>query len=87
MPNHKSAVKRARQNIKRRSRNLAIRSMVRTAVKKVRASVEAGDKEAALNALKSAAASLDCSVSKGVHHFNNASRRVSRLARRVNRMS
>ncbi len=87
MPNHKSAYKRARQNIKRRSRNMAIRSTVRTTVKKVRAAIGAGNKEAALNALKSAVASLDCSVSKGVHHFNNASRRVSRLARQVNRMS
>ena len=86
MPNHQSAVKRTRQNKKRRARNAGIRAEARTAVKKVRAAVTAGNKDEAKKLLLEATVLLDCSVTKGVHHANNASRRVSRLAQAVNKM-
>jgi small subunit ribosomal protein S20 len=86
MPNHKSAIKRTRQNIKRRARNGAIRAEARTAVKKVRAAVGAGDKEAARKLLAEATVLLDGAAGKGVHHANNTGRRVSRLTLAVNKM-
>ncbi len=87
MANHKSAIKRMRQNKKRRIRNGALRSEARSAVKKVRLALESGKKEEAQAALKSAVSILDKTASKGVHHKKNASRRVSRLARQVAAMS
>ncbi len=87
MANHKSAIKRMRQNKKRRIRNSAIRTEARSAVKKVRLALESGSKEEAQNALKSAISILDKTASKGVHHKKNASRRVSRLARQVAAMA
>ncbi len=87
MPNHKSAIKRSRQNIKRNERNSSVRSAVRTTVKKVRAAITTGNKDKASVALKSAVSALDGSVTKGVHHTKNASRRVSRLTRQVDGMS
>jgi len=87
VPNHKSAIKRVRQNKKRNARNTVIRSVARTEVKNVLAAIASGNKEEAEKALKSATSVFDSSVTKGVHHRNNASRRVSRLARRVNKMS
>ncbi len=87
MPNHKSAIKRTRQNIKRNQRNTSVRSAVRTTIKKVRAAVTAGEKDKASAALKSAVSALDGSVTKGVHHAKNAARRVSRLTRQVDGMS
>lgn len=87
MPNHKSAIKRVRQNERRNLRNSAARSTARTAVKRVRAAVEKGDKETAAKAFKAAVKVLDSSSSKGLYHKNNVARRVSRLARLVNGMS
>lgn len=87
MPNHKSAIKRTRQNIKRNVRNTSVRSAVRTTVKKVRVAITAGEKDKASIALKSAVSALDGSVTKGVHHAKNAARRVSRLTRQVDGMS
>ncbi len=86
MTKHPSAAKRHRQSVKREARNQAIRSHVRTAVKKARSALEAGSAEAARAALPSAARSLDKAVSKGVLHRNNASRRISRLAKKVARL-
>lgn len=76
-----------RQNIKRNVRNSSIRSEVRTTIKKVRAAITTGEKEKATVALKSAVSALDGSVTKGVHHAKNASRRVSRLTQQVDGMS
>jgi len=87
MPSHKSAIKRARQNIKRNERNTPVRSAVRTAIKKVHSAITAGEKDKAGVALKSAISALDGSVTKGVHHAKNAARRVSRLTRQVDGMS
>ena len=86
MPNHKSAIKRTRQNKKRHARNSAVRSHARTAVRKVRAAILSGNKEEAATSLKEATSILDKSSSKGVHHENNTARRVSRLALQVNKM-
>jgi len=86
VPNHKSAIKRTRQNKKRRTRNAAIRTEARTAVKKVRSAVSAGNKDEAKKLLLQATILLDGSVTKGIHHANNAARRVSRLTQAVNKM-
>jgi small subunit ribosomal protein S20 len=83
MANHPSAIKRHRQSERRAQRNQAERSRVRSAVKKVRAVASGGDSDAARNELAAAAKVLQKAASKGVIHRNNASRRISRLARLV----
>ena len=87
MANIKSAKKRILVNRTKAERNKAIRSGVKTAVKKVYASVEAKDKEAAAVALLNATSVIDKSASKGVYHKNYASRKVSRLSKAVNQMA
>ena len=85
MPNTSSAKKAARQNIKRRSANLARRTAVKTAVKKVLTALETNkDIEAAKTLLKNAEAELARAKSKGLVHANTAARKVSRLAKRIN---
>jgi small subunit ribosomal protein S20 len=86
MANHPSAEKRHRQSLRRAARNQAVRSHVRTAVKKARQAVGGGDKQAASEAVKSAARTLDKAVTKGVLHRNNAARRISRLAKAANKL-
>lgn len=83
MANSKSAEKRMRQNEKRRVRNRLIITASRTAVKKVRRALEAGDIEAAKAALPAAIRGLQNAASKGVVHANNASRRIGRLVKAV----
>ena len=84
MANIKSAKKRILVNRTKYERNKAIRSAVKTAIKKVEAAVVAKDKNAATAALLNAASVIDKATSKGVYHKNNASRKVSRLAKLVN---
>ena len=84
MANIKSAKKRIVVAQVRTERNKAIKSGVKTAIKKVNAAVEAGDKAAALVA---ATSEINSAASKGVYHKNNASRKVSRLAAAVNKMA
>ncbi len=84
MANHKSAAKRARQNEKRNRRNRSIRSQVRTSVRAFRAACESGD-ESAVERLRAAERELRRAVSKGVLHRHQVDRRVSRLARQLNR--
>lgn len=84
MANIKSAKKRILVNQTKAARNKAIRSKVKTAVKKVEAAVASGDKTAAQAALTAATTEIDKAASKGVYHKNNASRKVSRLAKAVN---
>ena len=81
MGNTSSALKRMRQNDKRRARNRTIRSKVRTVVKTARTALgEGGDaKPAVLAAIRA----LDKAVSKGVIHRNTAARKKSALARRL----
>jgi small subunit ribosomal protein S20 len=85
--NIKSAEKRARQTIKRRARNVAARSKLRTAIKSVVNAVNAGDKEEASSKLKEAGPIIDAAVNKGVIHRNKASRHKSHLNSRVKEMS
>ena len=87
MANIKSAKKRILVNRTKAERNKAIKSGVKTAIKKVNAAIEAGDKAAASAALLNATSTIDKATSKGVYHKNTASRKVSRLAAAVNKMA
>jgi len=84
LANIKSAKKRILVTKTRNERNKAIKSAVKTAIKKVDAAVAAKDKEAASAALLAATAAIDKAATKGVYHKNTASRKVSRLAKAVN---
>lgn len=84
MANIKSAKKRVLVSKRNYDRNKAIKSSVKTAIKKVEAAVVAADKEAAAAALLEATATIDKAAKRGVYHKNNASRKVSRLAKAVN---
>ncbi len=87
MANIKSAKKRILVNRTKAERNKAIKSGVKTSVKKVNAAIAANDKDAAKAALLAATATIDKAASKGVFHKNTASRKVSRLAQAVNKMA
>ena len=87
MANIKSAKKRILVNKTKADRNKAIKSAVKTAIKKVYVAIEAKDQEAAKAALLNATAVIDKAAAKGVYHKNNASRKVSRLAKAVNEMA
>ena len=87
MANIKSAKKRILVNNKKAARNKSIRSAVKTAIKKVETAVAAGEKEAAAAALVNATSVIDKAESKGVYHKNNASRKVSRLQKMVNKIA
>ena len=84
MANMKQQIKRYKNDIKKRLINNSYKSALKTAIKNVRAEVEAGNKEAAVAAYNVAASKLDASVSKGIHHKNYASRQKSKLAKLVN---
>jgi len=81
---HISALKRARQNEKRRVRNLHVETTVKSAVKKVRSAVEAKDVDGAQKALAKAIPMIQRANSKGIYHKNTSSRRISHLTRAVN---
>ena len=83
MANTKSAKKMVRKIARRTEVNKSRKSRVRTFVRKVGDAVAAGDKNAAITALKAAEPEIMRSVQKGVLHKNTASRKVSRLAARV----
>ncbi len=85
MASHKSAEKRARQALKRRARNRAVRSGVRTTVKEVQTAIGGGDASSARSQLGAAERSLRKAASKGVMKKKTASRAISRLSRAVNR--
>jgi small subunit ribosomal protein S20 len=80
---HKSAIKRIKQNEKRRLRNKHVRSTLRTFIKRVREAVASKDSGAAKEALSAAIPVIDKAASKGVIHKANASRNVSRLTKLV----
>lgn len=82
MANTKSALKRMRQNEKRRIRNRAVRSRVRTVVKTARAVLTSGGGDAS-TAVVEAIRALDRAVTRGVVHRNTAARKKSALARRL----
>jgi len=83
MANCKSALKRLRQNIKRRARNRYWKSTMRTAIKKVRKSVSERNLDAAKGNLQAAVKMIGHVASKGVIHKNTASRYISRLMKLV----
>lgn len=83
MPQHRSAVKRVRQNEKHRQRNQAKRSKMKTLIKNV---LESNDKEQATEKFKEASAFLDRLASTGLIHKNFAARKKSKLAQHVNNL-
>jgi small subunit ribosomal protein S20 len=81
--NSPQARKRARQNDKRRAHNASLRSLVRTKIKQVLASVNAGDASASQDAFQQAVPVIDKMVSKGIIAKNKAARHKSRLNAKV----
>lgn len=79
MANSAGSKKRARQAVVRRSRNVSLRSMVRTSIKKVQAGIDAKNYDEAQAALTSAMPYIDKMVTKGILHKNKAARTKSRL--------
>ncbi len=86
MANIKSAKKRILVINKKTERNKAIKSKVKTYIKKVYAAIEAGDKAAAQAALVDATSEISKATSKGIYHKNTSSRKISRLTKAVNQM-
>ena len=84
MANMKQQIKRYKNDNKKRAKNASYKSALKTAIKNVRAEVEAGNKEAAEKALVIASSKLDSYVNKGIHHKNYAIRQISKLAKLVN---
>ncbi|HUK02061.1 MAG TPA: 30S ribosomal protein S20 [Steroidobacteraceae bacterium] len=87
MANTKSAEKAARQAEKHRARNVALRSRMRAAVRKVTAAVATGNKDAATASYKEAVPLIDTLVNKQIVHRNKAARHKSRLSARIRAMS
>jgi small subunit ribosomal protein S20 len=81
--NIKSQIKRNKQNEKAHQRNKAVKSSLKTAVRKFREAADAGDAEAATEAMRAACANLDKAASKGVIHKNQAANRKSAIAKRA----
>ena len=86
MANHKSAIKRDRQSKVRRMRNRINKSKMKTAIRRIEEALVAGSEEQAQDALKIAVPIIQKTVSKGTVHQKTASRKISRLTKRVNRM-
>lgn len=84
MANHKSAIKRNRQSLIRRSRNRANKTRVKNAIKAVDAAIAENSVEKVQTALKEAIPVIQRAAVKGAIHSRNASRKVSRLTKRVN---
>ncbi|WP_319759899.1 30S ribosomal protein S20 [Maridesulfovibrio sp.] len=87
MANHKSALKRHRQSVKRNMRNTTVRTRIKNVVKEVRAAVEANDTNLASTALRKATSVLDKAATKKVIHARTAARKISRLNAAVNKMA
>ncbi|MFC6153705.1 30S ribosomal protein S20 [Nocardioides yefusunii] len=83
MANIKSQIKRNKQAIKAQERNKAVKSGLKTAVRKFRVAAEAGDKDAALAAAREAGKKLDKAASKGVIHKNQAANRKSAIFKKA----
>jgi small subunit ribosomal protein S20 len=81
--NIKSQIKRIKTNEKRTERNKAVKSELRTGVRKFREAAASGDKDAAAEALKAASRKLDKAVSKGVIHANQAANKKSAMAKKA----
>ena len=87
MANIKSAKKRILVNETKAARNKAIRSKVKTSIKKVEAAIASGDKAAAQVCLIATIKEIDKATTKGVYHKNTSSRKVSRITKSVNAMA
>ncbi|PIR01680.1 MAG: 30S ribosomal protein S20 [Nitrospinae bacterium CG11_big_fil_rev_8_21_14_0_20_45_15] len=86
MANHKSAIKRNRQNEKKYERNKAYRTIVKNAIKNVTTEIEAANKDGATLAMKQAEKAISRVASKGVLHKVAASRKISGLAKKVHQL-
>jgi len=86
LANHKSALKRARQSIVRRQRNMTYKTKAKHAVKDVRAFLADNDADKARESLNQAMSILQRTVARGVLHKNTAARKIARLARQVNQL-
>ena len=86
MANHKSTLKRMRQNVVRRAHNRHYRSTMRTQIKSLQAAIAAGNADGAREELKKTTSIIHTLASKGIIHANQAARRVSRLTQAVNKM-
>jgi small subunit ribosomal protein S20 len=86
MANHHSALKRARQTVKRTATNRANTSRLRGALRDLRETIEKGDKKTAEQTYRATVSVLDKAIQKGTLHENTASRYKSRLGARVNAM-
>ena len=86
MATHKSALKRARQNKDRRLRNMSYKTRVKTAVKEVRTAIDGNSPEKAQETFSEAVSMIQKTASRGVIHRKHASRKISRLARRLNKL-
>jgi len=84
---HPSAQKRHRQSVKRQARNQAIRSKVRTHVRRLRESIASGNTSEAFERLATATRAIDKAATKGVLHQNTAARKISRLTLAVRKLS
>ncbi|HSQ83449.1 MAG TPA: 30S ribosomal protein S20 [Desulfobacterales bacterium] len=87
MANHKSAIKRARQNEIRRLRNKSVKTKTKNVIKDFRLSVSETSKEETLKKLDMAKSNIDRAAQKGVIHKKTASRKISRLSKLVNSIS
>ena len=87
MANHKSAIKRARQNIDRRTRNKSAKTRVKNVVTDVRLAVKDKSKETAIETLTNAKSIIDKTARKGIIHKKTAARKISRLSKMVNNLT
>ena len=87
MANHKSALKRNRQNVKRNERNKVGRTHIKNAIKDTLAEVSAENRDGAQSALKMASRAISKAASKGAVHKRAASRKIAGLARKAHQVS
>ena len=87
MADHPSVVKRHQQSLKRRTRNVEVKSKLRTLVKRARQAIETNNKETASAQIRAVDKELGKAVSKGIIKRNTASRWLSRLSRSATRIS
>ena len=84
MANHKSAIKRTKQSEKRRLLNASVRSSVKTEIKSIVKAIEKKEQDGVKEALAAVIPKISKAAAKGIFHKKNASRKVSRLTRKVN---
>ncbi len=87
MANHKSAIKRARQNEIKRIQNKRLKTRIKKVTKEIRLAGDESQKSTALNRLNIAKSVIDKAAKKGAIHRNTASRKISRLSKVVDAIS